>query len=115
MCWSNACKAFAANRLAGTMPSLLARMMTPGAVVGSGPGRDAGETSMRLIELTARKGGGAVWVNPDKLDWVGPADAGGSSMYGEGNVRSGAKLHFAHGADLDVQEAPEEVVMRLAG
>ncbi len=69
---------------------------------------------MKLIELTALKGG-PVWVNPNQLDYIGPSDVGGSSIYGEANVKSGAKLHFAQGSNLDVQETLAEVMTRLVG
>jgi hypothetical protein len=65
-----------------------------------------------MIELTAVKGG-ATWVNPAQVQYVGLPDAAASSMYGDNNNRAGSRLYFAQGAHLDVREAPGEVVARL--
>jgi uncharacterized protein YlzI (FlbEa/FlbD family) len=68
---------------------------------------------MRLIELTALKGG-PVWVNPDQVLYAGhPDDGGSSSMYGENNVRRNTRLFFAQGLHVEVKEALDEVVQRL--
>jgi hypothetical protein len=50
-----------------------------------------------MIELSALKGG-ALWVNPDQVLYVGLQEGAGSSMYGDNNTRTGARLFFAQGA-----------------
>jgi hypothetical protein len=65
-----------------------------------------------MIELSGVKGG-AVWVNPGQVLYVGLPEGPASSMYGDNNNRAGTRLHFAQGAHLDVREALEEVVARL--
>jgi hypothetical protein len=67
---------------------------------------------VKLVELTGLKGG-AVWVNPELLLWVGPPDGVQSSMYGDNNARACTRLHFAHGEHLEVKEAVLDVVARL--
>ena len=70
---------------------------------------------MRLVEFTAAKGG-AVWVNPDLVIYVGAAEtasASGSSMYGGNNVRNATRLFFSQGPGLDVKENVADVVARL--
>jgi hypothetical protein len=69
---------------------------------------------VRMIELSALKGG-AVWVNPDQVLYVGLPEGAGSSMYGDNNNRAGTRLYFAQGGHLEVREALEEVVARLTG
>ena len=54
-------------------------------------------------------------MNPNQLDYIGPSDVGAASIYGEANARTGAKLHFAQGSILDVQESLAEVMTRLVG
>jgi len=66
-----------------------------------------------MIELTAVKGG-AVWVNPAQVQYVGLPDAGGASMYGDNNNRASSRLFFAQGAHLDVREAPTEVAALMS-
>jgi len=67
---------------------------------------------MRMIGLSTVKGG-AVWVNPAQVLYLGPPDGAGSSMYGDNNIRAGARLVFAQGAPLEVRETPDDVVARL--
>ena len=67
---------------------------------------------MRMIELSALKGG-ALWVNPEQVLYVGVPEGAGSSMYGDNNSRTGARLFFAQGSHLEVREALEEVVARM--
>jgi hypothetical protein len=70
---------------------------------------------MKLVELTGVKGG-AVWVNAGQLIYVGLGGGGaGGSMYGDNNVSTSAKLHFADGSNLEVKESVPEVVARLGG
>jgi len=69
---------------------------------------------MKLIELTDAKGA-TVWVNPERLLWVGPPDGVQSSMYGDGGARAGTRLHFAELEHLEVKEAPVQVVGKLMG
>ncbi len=72
-----------------------------------------GVRAMKLVELTALKGG-PVWVNPDQVLYAGhPDDGGSSSMYGESNVRRNTRLFFAQGSHLEVKEDLPEVVQRL--
>jgi hypothetical protein len=69
---------------------------------------------MRLIELSGVKGG-AVWVNPAQVLYLGvPESAGGASMYGDNNIRAGTRLCFAQGAHLEVREGLDDVVARLS-
>jgi hypothetical protein len=65
-----------------------------------------------LIGLTGVKGG-AVWVNPAQVLYVGASDGAETSMYGANNNRAGARLHFTQGAYLDVREGPEDTAARL--
>ena len=65
-----------------------------------------------MIELTAAKGG-AVWVNPAQVLYVGHPEVAGQSMYGDNNSRAGTRLHFVQGAHLEVREALDDVVTRL--
>jgi hypothetical protein len=65
-----------------------------------------------MIELTAVKGG-ATWVNPAQVQYVGLPDAAASSMYGDNNNRAGARLYFAQGAHLEVRELLDDVMTRL--
>jgi hypothetical protein len=67
---------------------------------------------MKMIELATTKGA-AVWVNPDQVVFAGLPDGAGTSMYGDNNVRAATRLHFAHGAHLDVREELAEVIARL--
>jgi hypothetical protein len=67
---------------------------------------------MRMIELSTVKGA-AVWVNPAQVLYLGPPDGAGSSMYGDNNIRAGARLVFAQGAPLEVRETLDDVVARL--
>jgi hypothetical protein len=67
---------------------------------------------MKLIELTATKGG-VVWVNPELVLYAGLPDGAESSMYGANNSRSFTRLHFAQGPSLDVRETLPDVVTRL--
>ena len=67
-----------------------------------------------MIELSALKGG-AVWVNPDQVLYVGLPEGAGSSMYGDNNNRTGTRLYFAQGGHLEVREALEQVVARMTG
>ena len=69
---------------------------------------------MRMIELSGVKGG-AVWVNPEQVLYVGLPEGPGSSMYGDNNNRTGTRLFFAQGGHLEVREAIEEVVARMTG
>lgn len=71
------------------------------------------ETAVPMIELTAVKGG-AVWVNPAQVQYVGPPEGAASSMYGDNNNRAGSRLFFAQGAHLDVREAPADAVALLS-
>ena len=68
---------------------------------------------MKMIELTAVKGGGTIWVNPALVLYVAAPDGQGSSMYGDNNQRAAARVHFAQGASLEVRESPGEVAARL--
>jgi hypothetical protein len=68
---------------------------------------------MKLINLTDVKGA-PVWVNPERLLWVGLPEGVQSSMYGDNNGRSSTRLHFARGEHLEVKEALPEVVARLS-
>ena len=70
---------------------------------------------MKMVELTAVKGGGTIWVNPALVLYVSPPDGAGSSMYGDNNQRAAAKVHFAQGAVLEVRESPAEVASRFGG
>jgi hypothetical protein len=67
---------------------------------------------MKLMEFCAPKGG-SVWVNPDRVLYVGANEAAGNSMYGDNNQRTGAKIYFAQAPSLEVKESPTEVVARL--
>jgi hypothetical protein len=67
-----------------------------------------------MIELSGVKGG-AVWVNPEQVLYVGLPEGATSSMYGDNNSRTGTRLFFAQGGHLEVREALEEVVARLTG
>jgi hypothetical protein len=69
---------------------------------------------VRMIELSGVKGG-AVWVNPEQVLYVGLPEGPGSSMYGDNNNRTGTRLFFAQGSHLEVREALEEVVARMTG
>jgi hypothetical protein len=65
-----------------------------------------------MIELTAVKGG-AVWVNPVQVLYVGHPEVAGQSMYGDNNNRAGARIYFAQGAHLEVREPVDDVMARL--
>jgi hypothetical protein len=67
---------------------------------------------MPMIELSAVKGG-TVWVNAAQVLYIVLPEGAGSSMYGDNNNRSGARLYFAQGAHVEVREAIDEVVARL--
>lgn len=67
---------------------------------------------MTLIELTDAKGA-TVWVNPERLLWLGLPEGVQSSMYGDGGGRTCTRLHFGNGEHLEVKEAPAQVVVRL--
>jgi hypothetical protein len=62
--------------------------------------------------LTDAKGA-LVWVNPERLLWVGRPDGVQSSMYGDGGSRVSARLHFGEGEQLEVKETLAEVVDRM--
>ena len=70
---------------------------------------------MKLIELTAVKSGGPVWVNASQVLYVGAAEAaaGGASMYGDNNVTPSSRLCFAQGASLEVKEPVSEIIARF--
>ncbi len=67
-----------------------------------------------MIELSGVKGG-AVWVNPEQVLYVGLPEGPGSSMYGDNNSRTVTRLFFAQGGHLEVRESLEEVVARMIG
>ena len=67
---------------------------------------------MRLVELTGVHGG-AVWVNPNRLLFVGHAELGGGSMYGKTDAPIMTKLTFEQGATIEVKEVLADVLVRL--
>jgi hypothetical protein len=69
---------------------------------------------MRMVELSGVKGG-AVWVNPAQVLYLGLPESAGATMYGDNNSRASTRLVFAQGAHLEVREPLDEVVARLNG
>ena len=69
---------------------------------------------MKLVELVGAKGA-AVWISAGQVTHVNAPDTGdgGGSLYGSNNSNSGARIHFAGGAHLDVRQSLAEVVVLL--
>jgi len=82
-------------------------------ILAAAPDRVQERATMRLVELSTAKGV-AVWVNPEMVSHVAPADGAGSSMYGDNNIRSGTKIFFAQGSALEVRESLQETTARLS-
>jgi hypothetical protein len=68
---------------------------------------------LKLVEFASAKGG-AVWVNGAQVLWAAPPEGASSSMYGDSNVRTVTRLHFAQGITLEVRESLADVVQRLS-
>lgn len=69
---------------------------------------------MKFVEFAGPKGA-ALWISPGQVTHVQPQpDAGGDSMYGSNNTRTGARVFLSGGGHLDVRQSVDEVVTAFA-